>query len=279
MTSSTGTPRAARTRRSGPHLEDAASWRAVIVEPRVLIPGIICGIVLLAAPVFGLIMIKTRTVDQRYVDLPQGTLPNGSDSARIGKHREYLEIPVTFTPPAIPVAEAGRLTDGQVDPRDHGGDPCRSCCSRCDQDQQRRVGQRCNCWTVPRRPPSTNASCCKRCSPSLLIRRGTACRFGRAIGKAQHTTMANAVKQADRIEGLAHSSTALPRHRQLHGGRRLDRRSGVAVHDLRNRRRTTCPRPKLINCGSRRAGTSSRPTCPGRSPSTWPNGGSRCVPT
>ena len=56
--------------------------------------------------------------DQRYAGLPPGMVPLAGQEAQIVPNDPDIPIPVAFSPPRIPVAEAGLLIDGQVDSRE-----------------------------------------------------------------------------------------------------------------------------------------------------------------
>jgi uncharacterized membrane protein YgcG len=56
--------------------------------------------------------------DKRYVGLAPGTVPLAGQTAEVAPNDPDITIPVAFSPPRIPVAEAGLLIDGQVDPRE-----------------------------------------------------------------------------------------------------------------------------------------------------------------
>lgn len=64
---------------------------------------------------FGLVRRKGR--DLRFLGVPPGVVPPPQAHAAVGLSPE-VEIPVAFSPPRIPVAEAGLLVDGQVDVRE-----------------------------------------------------------------------------------------------------------------------------------------------------------------
>lgn len=70
------------------------------------------------APLLGLRWWRRHGRDERYVGLPPGMVPLGGAAAEVGPSDPDLEIPVAFSPPRIPVAEAGLLVDGQVDTRE-----------------------------------------------------------------------------------------------------------------------------------------------------------------
>jgi len=56
--------------------------------------------------------------DQRYADLAPGTTPLPGQRERVVPNDPDIPIPVAFSPPPIPVAEAGVLIDGHVDSAD-----------------------------------------------------------------------------------------------------------------------------------------------------------------
>ncbi|QDP97406.1 DUF2207 domain-containing protein [Microlunatus elymi] len=101
-----------------PDLERKAGIASVLLSPGVLIPGIVLLVITAGMPIVGYLIAKSRSTDLRYLDLPPGTVPLAGADARVGKSDPRLQIPVAFTPPPIPVAQAGILVDGQVDVRD-----------------------------------------------------------------------------------------------------------------------------------------------------------------
>ncbi|WP_350276487.1 DUF2207 domain-containing protein [Kribbella sp. HUAS MG21] len=81
----------------------------------------IAASVLVTAAAAGLAVLHHRKAgrDQRYVDLPPGTLPPEGAKARIGVDTLAVEqLPVAFAPPKIPVAEGGLLLDGAATNRE-----------------------------------------------------------------------------------------------------------------------------------------------------------------
>jgi len=73
---------------------------------------------LVLAPIIGTRWWRKNGRDQRYAGLAPGTVPLPGQQAPIVPSDPDLPIPVAFTPPRIPVAEAGLLIDGQVDTRE-----------------------------------------------------------------------------------------------------------------------------------------------------------------
>lgn len=73
---------------------------------------------LIASPLIGVRWWRKNGRDQRYAGLAPGTVPLPGQQAPIVPSDPDLPIPVAFTPPRIPVAEAGLLIDGQVDTRE-----------------------------------------------------------------------------------------------------------------------------------------------------------------
>jgi uncharacterized membrane protein YgcG len=81
----------------------------------------LAGVSLLSAvlsPIVGVLWWRKNGRDQRYAGLPPGTVPLAGQEAEIVPHDPDMPIPVAFSPPRIPVAEAGLLIDGQVDSRE-----------------------------------------------------------------------------------------------------------------------------------------------------------------
>ncbi|MGB2978160.1 MAG: DUF2207 domain-containing protein [Propionicimonas sp.] len=62
-------------------------------------------------------MVRRRTGDRRFLDLPPGVLPAKGQEGREGRDPKNLEIPVAFSPPRVSLAEAGLLLDGGGDVR------------------------------------------------------------------------------------------------------------------------------------------------------------------
>jgi uncharacterized membrane protein YgcG len=70
------------------------------------------------SPIVGVLWWRKNGRDQRYAGLPPGTVPLAGQEAEIVPNDPDIPIPVAFSPPRIPVAEAGLLIDGQVDTRE-----------------------------------------------------------------------------------------------------------------------------------------------------------------
>ncbi|MBA3529621.1 MAG: DUF2207 domain-containing protein, partial [Propionibacteriaceae bacterium] len=79
--------------------------------------GALAGLVLVSAigaPIVGVLWWRKNGRDQRYAGLAPGTVPVAGQSAEVVFNDPDIPIPVAFSPPKIPVAEAGLLIDGQV---------------------------------------------------------------------------------------------------------------------------------------------------------------------
>ncbi|HET7476461.1 MAG TPA: DUF2207 domain-containing protein [Dermatophilaceae bacterium] len=72
----------------------------------------------IGSPILGVLWWRKHGRDQRYAGLAPGTVPLAGQPTQIVAHDRDITIPVAFSPPKIPVAEAGLLIDGQVDPRE-----------------------------------------------------------------------------------------------------------------------------------------------------------------
>jgi uncharacterized membrane protein YgcG len=77
--------------------------------------GLLSAIV---APILGVFYYRRRGRDQRYAGLAPGTAPLAGQPAEVIMNDPKIPVPVAFSPPRIPVGEAGLLVDGQFDPRD-----------------------------------------------------------------------------------------------------------------------------------------------------------------
>lgn len=73
---------------------------------------------LVGAPLAGLAYWRRKGRDQRWAGLAPGSFPAPGTDPGVVPNDPDIPIPVQFTPPRIPVAEAGLLVDGQVDTRD-----------------------------------------------------------------------------------------------------------------------------------------------------------------
>jgi hypothetical protein len=75
-------------------------------------------LITVGSPIVGALWWRKNGRDQRYADLAPGTAPLPGQQMRVVPNDPDIPIPVAFSPPPIPVAEAGLLIDGQVDSQD-----------------------------------------------------------------------------------------------------------------------------------------------------------------
>ncbi|HYP46311.1 MAG TPA: DUF2207 domain-containing protein [Propionibacteriaceae bacterium] len=101
-----------------PHLEPDASKLSPQAKVGLAAAGVGGLGSLVGAPLLGLLWWRRNGRDQRYAGLPPGTVPLRGQPAQVVHNDPDLPIPVAFSPPRIPVAEAGLLIDGQVDTRE-----------------------------------------------------------------------------------------------------------------------------------------------------------------
>ena len=74
-------------------------------------------LIAVGSPIVGALWWR-KNRDQRYADLAPGTALLPGQQMRVVPIDPDIPIPVAFSPPPIPVAEAGLLIDGQVDSQD-----------------------------------------------------------------------------------------------------------------------------------------------------------------
>jgi uncharacterized membrane protein YgcG len=103
---------------NAPHLEPdgsklTSSQKVLIGAAGVAGLGITVG-----SPIVGVMWWRKNGRDRRYAGLAPGTVPLPGQTAEVVASDPDLPIPVAFSPPPIPVAEAGLLLDGQVDARE-----------------------------------------------------------------------------------------------------------------------------------------------------------------
>ncbi|HET9646965.1 MAG TPA: DUF2207 domain-containing protein, partial [Microlunatus sp.] len=103
---------------NAPHLEPdgsklTAGERAGLIAGAVGVAALTIG-----SPIVGVLWWRRNGRDRRYAGLAPGTVPLPGQTAQIVANDPDLPIPVAFSPPRIPVAEAGLLIDGQVDARE-----------------------------------------------------------------------------------------------------------------------------------------------------------------
>ncbi|WP_375426552.1 DUF2207 domain-containing protein [uncultured Friedmanniella sp.] len=101
-----------------PHLEPDASALSGTAKAGLAVGGVGGAALLVGSPLVGLAWWRRNGRDQRYAGLPPGVVPLPGQPFTVVPHDPDLPIPVAFTPPRIPVAEAGLLADGQVDTRE-----------------------------------------------------------------------------------------------------------------------------------------------------------------
>lgn len=101
-----------------PHLEPDGS--KLTGSQKALIGAGVAGGLLVTAgsPIVGVMYYRRHGRDQRYAGLAPGTVPLPGQTANVVYNDPDIPIPVAFSPPKIPVAEAGLLIDGQVDTRE-----------------------------------------------------------------------------------------------------------------------------------------------------------------
>jgi uncharacterized membrane protein YgcG len=73
---------------------------------------------LVGSPLLGILYWRRRGRDQRYAGLAPGTTPLPGQPVSVVPNDPDIPIPVAFSPPRIPVAEAGLLVDGQLDTKE-----------------------------------------------------------------------------------------------------------------------------------------------------------------
>ena len=103
---------------NAPHLEPDGSKLTSGQEAGLIGAAVAFGAVLIGSPLVGVMWWRKNGRDQRYAGLAPGTVPLAGQTAEVVAHDPDMTIPVAFTPPRIPVAEAGLLVDGQVDTRE-----------------------------------------------------------------------------------------------------------------------------------------------------------------
>jgi uncharacterized membrane protein YgcG len=72
----------------------------------------------IGSPILGVLWWRKNGRDQRYAGLAPGMVPLAGQPSEVVPNDPDIPIPVAFSPPKIPVAEAGLLIDGQVDARE-----------------------------------------------------------------------------------------------------------------------------------------------------------------
>lgn len=103
---------------NAPHLEADGSKLSVAERFGLIALGVATLGSAVLSPIVGSRWWRRHGQDQRYAGLAPGTVPLAGQQVPIVPSDPDLPIPVAFTPPRIPVAEAGLLIDGQVDTRE-----------------------------------------------------------------------------------------------------------------------------------------------------------------
>jgi uncharacterized membrane protein YgcG len=101
-----------------PHLEPDASALSSGQKAGLVGAGVVGAGLLVGSPLVGMAWWRKNGRDQRYAGLAPGTVPLPGQPFTVVGNDPDLPIPVSFSPPKIPVAEAGLLADGQVDTRE-----------------------------------------------------------------------------------------------------------------------------------------------------------------
>jgi uncharacterized membrane protein YgcG len=103
---------------SAPHLVPDGSKLTAGQRLGLIAAGVGVAAITIASPILGVLWWRRNGRDRRYAGLAPGTVPLPGQTAEIVANDPDLPIPVAFSPPRIPVAEAGLLIDGQVDARE-----------------------------------------------------------------------------------------------------------------------------------------------------------------
>ncbi len=103
---------------NGPNLQPSATALTPGQKTALTTGAVAGGAVVVGSPIAGVLWWRRKGRDRRYVGLPPGTVPYAGQTVEVGYNDKDIEIPVAFSPPKIPVAEAGLLVDGQVDTRE-----------------------------------------------------------------------------------------------------------------------------------------------------------------
>jgi uncharacterized membrane protein YgcG len=101
-----------------PHLEPDGSKLSPRERATAIGVGALGVVSLVGSPLLAVLWWRRNGRDQRYEGLAPGTTPAAGQTVPIVPNDPDIPIPVSFSPPHIPVAEAGLLIDGQVDTRE-----------------------------------------------------------------------------------------------------------------------------------------------------------------
>jgi uncharacterized protein (TIGR04222 family) len=98
-----------------PHMEPNGSKLSPAERTGAVALAAVSVLLAVGSPIIGMLWWRKNGRDQRYADLAPGTVPFPGQEVRVVPNDPDIPIPVAFSPPPIPVAEAGLLIDGQVD--------------------------------------------------------------------------------------------------------------------------------------------------------------------
>ena len=101
-----------------PHMEPNGSKLSPAEGVGALTLAAVTLLVAVVSPIIGMLWWRKNGRDKRYAALAPGTVPLPGQDVRVMPNDPDIPIPVAFSPPSIPVAEAGLLIDGQVDTRE-----------------------------------------------------------------------------------------------------------------------------------------------------------------
>jgi uncharacterized membrane protein YgcG len=101
-----------------PHMEPNGSKLSASQRVGALALAAMTLVIAVGSPIVGVLWWRKNGRDQRYADLAPGTTPLPGQQEWVVPNDPDIPIPVAFSPPPIPMAEAGLLIDGQVDSED-----------------------------------------------------------------------------------------------------------------------------------------------------------------
>src|SRR5215207_6383434 len=101
-----------------PHLEPNGSKLSPAERIGALALAAVTLVIAVGSPIVGVLWWRKDGRDQRYADLAPGTTPLPGQQAWVVPNDPDIPIRVAYSPPPIPVAEAGLLIDGKVDSQD-----------------------------------------------------------------------------------------------------------------------------------------------------------------
>jgi uncharacterized membrane protein YgcG len=104
-----------------PHMEPNGAKFSPTEKVGALAVAAVTLLITVGSPIVGTLWWRKNGRDQRYADLAPGTVPLPGQNVGVVPNDPDIPIPVAFSPPAMPVAEAGLLIDGQVDSRETAG--------------------------------------------------------------------------------------------------------------------------------------------------------------